>query len=131
MGLSQAEIQRLLRTHQKRLQMGDSLPSISELADRAGIHRDTLYQSINGDRINQVSQIRLERMLKQLSQESHPPSRLMHINLSKSNPVLGFGVGPMFNQSKRPQRRIWYAYPNYSVWFDVNWNNFHACRIFC
>jgi DNA-binding transcriptional MocR family regulator len=50
MGLSQAEIQRLLRTHQKRLQMGDSLPSISELADRAGLHRDTLYQAIAGQK---------------------------------------------------------------------------------
>ncbi len=102
MGFCQAEIQQILRTHQKRIQMGDNLPSLSELAERAGLHRDTLYQIINGERISQISQTRLERMLKQLAQEPQPPSRLMHININRGNPVLGFGVGPMLNQPKRP-----------------------------
>ena len=102
MGYSQAEIRQFLRTHQKRLQMGDKLPSLAELADRAGLHRDTLYQAINGERISQISQIRLERMLKRLAEEPQPPSRLMHVNINKNYPVLGFGVGPMFKQSKRP-----------------------------
>jgi hypothetical protein len=93
MGLSQAEIQRLLRTHQKRLQMGDSLPSISELADRAGLHRDTLYQAIAGQRISQVSQTRLERILQRLSEEAQPPSRLMHVKIGHHGVSLGFGIG--------------------------------------
>lgn len=100
--LSQKNIRNILRTHQKRLQMGDNLPSLSELAERAGLHRDTLYQIINGERINQISQIRLERMLKKLAEEPQPPSRLMHININRGNPVLGFGVGPMLSQLKRP-----------------------------
>ena len=82
--------------------MGDKLPSLAELADRAGLHRDTLYQAINGERISQISQIRLERMLKKLAEEPQPPSRLMHVDLKKGYPVLGFGVGPMFKQPKRP-----------------------------
>jgi len=89
-------------THQKRLQMGDKLPSLTELAERAGLHRDTLYQAINGERISQISQIRLERILKQIASEPQQPSRLMHVNINKGYPVLGFGVGPMLKQSKRP-----------------------------
>ena len=102
MKFTQACIRQLLSTHQKRLQMGDKLPSLAELADRAGLHRDTLYQAINGERISQISQIRLERMLKRLAEEPQAPSRLMHVNINKNYPVLGFGVGPMFKQSKRP-----------------------------
>ena len=102
MGFSQSDIQQLLRTHQKRIQMGDKLSSLTEIAERAGLHRDTLYQAINGERISQISQIRLERILKQLANEPQPPSRLMHVNLKKVYPVLGFGVGPMLNQPKRP-----------------------------
>ena len=102
MQFTQANISQLLSTHQKRLQMGDKLPSLSELAERAGLHRDTLYQAINGERISQISQIRLERILKQIASEPQPPSRLMHVNINKGYPVLGFGVGPMLKLSKRP-----------------------------
>ena len=90
---SQKHISELLRTHQKRLQMGDKLPSISELADRSGLHRDTLYQAIAGQRISQVSQTRLERMLQRLSEEPQPPSRLMHIKIGHHEVTLGFGIG--------------------------------------
>lgn len=90
---SQKHITELLRTHQKRIQMGDILPSISELADRAGLHRDTLYQAIAGQRISQVSQSRLERMLKRLSEEAQPPSRLMHVKIGHHGVSLGFGIG--------------------------------------
>jgi DNA-binding transcriptional MocR family regulator len=83
----------LLRDHQKRLQMGDNLPSISELADRAGLHRDTLYQAIAGQRISQASQVRLERMLQRLSEEAQPPSRLMHVKIGHHGVSLGFGIG--------------------------------------
>ena len=58
MQFTQAYISQILSTHQKRLKMGDKLPSLSELAERAGLHRDTLYQAINGERISQISQIR-------------------------------------------------------------------------
>jgi len=102
LGLSRVQIQLQLKTHQKRLQMGDKLPSLSELAERAGLHRDTLYQAINGERISQISQIRLERILKLIASEPQPPSRLMHVNINKGYPVLGFGVGPLLKQSKRP-----------------------------
>lgn len=93
MGFCQAEIQQILRTHQKRIQMGDNLPSLSELAERAGLHRDTLYQIINGERISQISQIRLERMLKKLAEEPQPPSRLMHVKIGNNGVSLGFGIG--------------------------------------
>jgi len=95
MAMSLHQIAVALRTHQKRLQLGDKLPSISELAERAGLHRDTLYEALNGRRISQVSQIRLSLMLTRLEAEEKPPSRLMHVRLGPGMPSLGFGVGPV------------------------------------
>ena len=90
---SRAEIQRDLKTHQKRLSMGDELVPIKNLAERAGVHRDTLYAVIKGNRINEVSQIRISRMLDKLAEEPITPSRLMNISFGSDGPKLGFGLG--------------------------------------
>ena len=45
--LSLRQISEALRLHQKRLQLGDDLPTLTELAERAGVHRDTLYEALN------------------------------------------------------------------------------------
>ena len=93
--LTQRQISIALLSHRKRLQLGDKLPSLSELANRAGLHRDTLYEALNGRRISEVSQIRLSHMLTRLEAEDKPPSRLMHVRLGSGQPSLAFGVGPV------------------------------------
>lgn len=93
--LSRRQISEALRSHQKRLQMGDRLVPFTELADRAGLHRDTLYEALHGRRISHTSQARLSTMLTALGAQEKPPSRLMHIQISPNGVALGFGVGPV------------------------------------
>jgi hypothetical protein len=95
MPLSRAEISTALRTHQKRLQMGDKLLPLTELADQAGVHRDTLYEALHGHRISRKSQIRISTMLASLERQAGAPSKLMHVRLGPQGPSLGFGVGPV------------------------------------
>jgi hypothetical protein len=90
---SQAEIRNILKTHQKRRQMGDDLVPIKQLAERAGVCRDTVYASLSGDRISEVSQIRLNWMLDKLGEEPAPPSRLMNVSFGANGPKIGFGLG--------------------------------------
>ena len=110
--LSLRQISEALRLHQKRLQLGDDLPTLTELAERAGVHRDTLYEALNGRRINQVSQVRLSRMLQALEHEQKPVSRIMYVSLplNTHNAVndikLRFGIGPLCPTSA-PLRQIW------------------------
>lgn len=95
MSLSRQQISDALRTHQKRLQMGDKLPPLVELANRAGIHRDTLYEALRGRRISQISQTRLSMMLSALEPREIHTSKIMHIRLGPNGLSLGFGVGPV------------------------------------
>ena len=88
-----SEIRFALKTHQKRLQLGDDLTSITSLAERSGLHRDTIYSLLSGNRISEISQIRLSRLIDQLEKEPSPPNRLMHISLGTNGPKLGFGIG--------------------------------------
>ena len=96
-----AEIRQALKGHQKRLQLGDSIDSISELAKEAGLHRDTLYAAIAGDRISEVSQIRLSKMLDRINEQQPSFSRLMNISISSNGPKIGFGLNQ--NNILRPK----------------------------
>jgi len=87
-----SEIRVALKTHQKRLQLGDDLTSITSLAERSGLHRDTIYSLLSGNRISEFSQIRLSRLIDQLEKEPSPPSRIMHVSLSNNGLKLGFGM---------------------------------------
>ena len=84
-----------LRTHQRRVQLGDVLSSLCELARCADLHRDTLYQVLSGKRISLASQIKLSLMLKRLQSDGPVPSRIMHIELYKGRATLNFGIGPV------------------------------------
>jgi hypothetical protein len=90
---SQDEIRNSLKIHQKRRQMGDGLRPIKDLAERAGVCRDTIYALLDGDRISEVSQIRLNRMLDRLAVEPSTPSRLMNVSFGTNGPKIGFGLG--------------------------------------
>jgi hypothetical protein len=95
MTLTIRKIQLWLRAHQNRLQHGEPVISISSLADKAGISRQTLYAILNGERteFGQIAQIRLSRVINQISSEpSYQHSKIAKIDLSGSSPRIKFGV---------------------------------------
>ena len=95
MTLTIRKIQFWLKAHQKRLQHGEPVISISSLADKAGISRQTLYAILNGERseFGQVAQIRLSRVIKQISSDSsYQQSKMARIDLTGAMPRIRFGV---------------------------------------
>jgi hypothetical protein len=83
-----------LRTHQHRLRVGDELPFISNIAKRAGIHRDTIYACLNGDKVSERTQYALTRVMREIEQEtaSITKTRLMSISLNQGVPRLHIGL---------------------------------------
>ena len=76
-----AEIQRRLLEHQRRQKLGERVHSMTTLARRADVNASTLYQALNGERINHHSQIRLSRALAWLAEQPRAPggARIWHI----------------------------------------------------
>jgi len=93
--LTQTQIREWLVSHQKRLRVGDDLPPITEVANRAGVHRDTVYACMAADRINLRSQYALSRVITELEEEMQGKvrTRLMSISLSGEQAKLRFGIG--------------------------------------
>ncbi len=89
------EIKSWLNFHQNRLRIGDQIPSMSEIALKAGISRQTLYAILNSERseFGQVAQIRLSRVISQISSEpSYQHSKMARVDLSGVTPRIKFGV---------------------------------------
>ncbi len=89
------EIKSWLNFHQNRLRIGDQIPSMSEIALKAGISRQTLYAMLNSERseFGQVAQIRLSRVISQISSEpSYQHSKMARVDLSGVTPRIKFGV---------------------------------------
>ena len=81
-----------LKTYQKRLRAGDRLPSVSELSDIAGVHRDTIYALMAGDRVNERSQYAISKALTEVMESQwNQPSRLLSIDLAGDGARLKFG----------------------------------------
>ena len=93
--LSQEQIRIALKTHQRRLRAGDDLPAITEIAEYAGCHRDSIYALLNGDQVAYRTQYALSKAVKHFDEVGQQLSKtkLMHISLGVSGPKLGFGVG--------------------------------------
>ena len=75
--------------------MGDDIPTISELADIAGISRQTLYKFIKGERteFGEVAQIRLSKMLMRVLEEpSYMQTNIARIDLTSGVPKIKFGM---------------------------------------
>ena len=68
---------------------------MSEVAKRAGIHRDTIYALLNGEHINIRSQYALSKAVNQLEIElaNKQKTRLMSVSLGPEGPRLRFGMG--------------------------------------
>jgi DNA-binding transcriptional regulator YhcF (GntR family) len=98
--LSGEQIRDYLRSHQRRLRAGDELPCMTDIAKRAGVHRDTLYALLKGEHINIRSQYALSKAVNQLHSElvNKQKTKLMNVSLSPQGARLGFGVQatPMF-----------------------------------
>lgn len=92
---SRQQISNALRRYQISLRLGAERPSLAELAARAGIHRDTLYQALHGRRISPATQARLSVALNAISNPEESSPRLMHVRIGPNGPKLGFGIGPV------------------------------------
>ena len=80
--------------HQRRQRYGESVPSMSDIADMAGLSRQTLYAILRDERseFGEVAQIRLSRVIVQISADpAYQHSKLMRVNLSSDTPRLQFG----------------------------------------
>ena len=66
--MSLDDLRLALRTHQRRLQAGDPLPSLAEVARRAGLSRDTVYAALAGERIEVGTQLRLSRLMRDMAE---------------------------------------------------------------
>ena len=93
--LTLTKLQQLLRQHQQRLRAGDELPTLTELANRAGIHRDTIYALLNGDKVCQRTQYALSRVLQEVEQETFktPKTKLMSLTFNQRGVSLQIGLG--------------------------------------
>ena len=95
-----SEIRAQLRAYQRRLQLGDQLPTLTMVAQRAHLHRDTLYQAINGEPLADHTWHRLNNILAELEPiVAASPSRIMAVQITKDGPGLRFGLGkPIFTK---------------------------------
>ena len=101
--LSYVQLCTWLRQHQRRIGLDATLPSISEIARRAGLHRDTIYALLNGDRVCQRTQYALSRVLREVENEtSHlTKTKLMSLSFNQSGVSLQIGLGNKPLLSKR------------------------------
>ena len=88
------EIREWLRIHQRRLRAGDSLPFLTQVAKRAGVHRDTIYALLNGEQVSERTQYALTRVMREIEEETagNMKTRLMSISLNQGKPRLHIGL---------------------------------------
>ena len=92
--LSQQQLRDCLRQHQKRLAVGDKLPTMSDIARQSGLHRDTIYALLNGDHVEHQTQVRLSLVVKNMQIElaGVAKTKLLSIDLRGSKPRLIIGM---------------------------------------
>ena len=88
------EIREWLRFHQRRLRVGDNLPFLTQVAKRAGVHRDTIYALLNGEQVSDRTQYALTRAIREIEEETagYTKTRLMSISLDQGTPRLHIGL---------------------------------------
>ena len=95
--LSFSELRRWLKFHQKRLRAGDNLPTLKAIADLAGIHRDTLYALINGDRLSIRSQYAISKAIKEVEAQTadQTKTKVMSVDFTAAGPKINFGINKL------------------------------------
>jgi hypothetical protein len=81
----------------RRRELGEIVPSISEIAQRACLSRQTVYALLRDERpeFGATAQIRLSRIIEQISADpAYRHTRLMSVDLSGGTPRLRFGGQP-------------------------------------
>ena len=100
---SLSSIRQWLEAHQRRLRAGDDLPTVTEIAERAGISRQSLYNLMRDDRtqFGEPVQIRISRIIRQIDAESGTDkTNLMQIAVGQNSPAKLF-VGHQFEVLRR------------------------------
>ena len=98
--LSLASIRQWLEAHQRRLRAGDDLPTVTEIAERAGISRQSLYNLMRDDRtqFGEPVQIRISRIIRQIDAECGAnKTNLMRIAVGQNSPARLF-VGHQYQK---------------------------------
>jgi hypothetical protein len=86
-----AHLREWLSSQQRRLRAGDSCVTLSVIADRAAISRQTLYALLRNERseFGEAAQIRLSRVIQQiLVDPAYRQTRLLKVDLSGGTPRL-------------------------------------------
>ncbi len=91
--LTKKEIHIWLKALQLKAKYHQKIIALSELAKITGIHRDTLYEAING-RMSETTQKRLSLVIKRLEMELEVKSccKLAHVAIYNNQVKLGFGI---------------------------------------
>jgi hypothetical protein len=92
--LSLTKLRLVLKTYQIRLRAGDNLPTFKCIASLAGVHRDTLYALIDGDRISIRSQYAISKAIKEVESQTadQTKTKVMSVDLTAAGPKLTFGI---------------------------------------
>ena len=87
------KIRPALSVLQNRLKAGDDLPSLSEIAKRAGLHRDTIYSLLKGEKVHIRTQYALNKVMQEIELETQhiQKTKLMSISLTNNGPKLNIG----------------------------------------
>jgi DNA-binding transcriptional regulator YhcF (GntR family) len=91
--MSLAELRQWFDVLKRRRKLGEAVPSVTEIANRAGISRQTVYALLRNERteFGEVAQIRLSRVIFEISASPNfQKSRLMAISLSSGYPRITF-----------------------------------------
>ena len=93
--LTQSQIADWFRIYQRRLKAGDRLPPITEIADFAGCHRDSIYALVGGERVSDRTRYGLSKAIRHYDEllAQTPKTRLMHVSLGPAGVRLGYGIG--------------------------------------
>jgi DNA-binding transcriptional regulator YhcF (GntR family) len=91
------ELRHWLKVHQKRLRAGDNLPTFKAIAELAGVHRDTLYALIDGDRVSIRSQYAISRAITEVEAQTadQTKTKVMSVDLTATGPKLSFGINKL------------------------------------
>ena len=91
--LTKVEIIVWLKTIQLSSKYGEKSIPLSDIAKKSQIHRDTLYEAING-RMSETTQKRLSLVIERLEAEFEGKTRtkLAHVAISNNQVKLGFGI---------------------------------------
>lgn len=95
--ISQSSIRNYLKIHQKRLKVGDDLPNFKAIANFAGVHRDTLYALMAGERINHRTQYALSKAIQEIEtlNASQSKTKILSVNLMPNGAKLVFGINSL------------------------------------